>query len=257
MITSNTNKDTSIHAFLFKKAFIGIFLLSLMSMLFLSMSCHNEKKAAAGSSSENVLNLADFEETSLFDGKSMGQWKITDFAGKGDVIIEDGVLHLKRGNDMTGVTWSGPVIRMDYEISLQAMRVEGSDFFCALTFPVDSNSCSLVLGGWGGTTCGISNLDYYDAANNDTTSVYSFENSVWYNVKVEVRPNRLKAWVDGEQIVNVGITGRRIDTRFEVDMCKPLGIATWQTYGAIRNIKVKKLPPLTEAELKADEDSYF
>jgi hypothetical protein len=37
------------------------------------------------------------------------------------------------------------------------------------------------------------------------------------------------------------ITGRKIDTRIEVDMSQPLGIATWQTAGAIRNIRLQKL----------------
>ena len=47
---------------------------------------------------------------------------------------------------MTGITYTNPLPRTDYEVTLEAMRVEGSDFFCGLTFPVGSNSCSLVVG---------------------------------------------------------------------------------------------------------------
>jgi len=79
-------------------------------------------------------------ETSLFDGKELGQWEITDFGGQGNVYVKDGSIFLEMGNDMTGVTWAGPVVRMNYEITLEAMRVVGSDFFCGLTFPVDANS---------------------------------------------------------------------------------------------------------------------
>jgi hypothetical protein len=38
------------------------------------------------------------------------------------------------------------------------------------------------------------------------------------------------------------ITDRKIDTRAEMDMCQPMGVATWQTSGAVRNIHMRKLP---------------
>ena len=145
------------------------------------------------------------------------------------------------GNDMTGITWKGPLIRTNYEITLEAMRISGSDFFCGLTFPVGENPCSLILGGWGGSLCGLSNIDYYDAANNETTTFTSFENDKWYKVRLRVRPDRIEAWLDDEEIVNIEITGRKIDIRAEVDLSQPLGIATWQTGGAVRNILIRPL----------------
>lgn len=182
-------------------------------------------------------------ETSLFDGKTLGHWKITDFGGQGKVYVKDGAIFLEQGNDMTGVTWDGPLVRMNYEITLEAMRVSGSDFFCGLTFPVNDKCCSLILGGWGGTVCGLSNIDYYDAANNETTRMVSFENGKWYHVRLRVTPNRIQAWLaeEEDQLVDMDITGRKVDTRIEVDLSQPLGIATWQTAGAIRNIRLQKL----------------
>jgi len=183
-------------------------------------------------------------EISLFDGKTLGNWKITDFGGQGDVHIKDGAIYLETGNDMTGVTWDGPVVETNYEITLEAMRVSGSDFFCGFTFPVKDKSCSLILGGWGGSLCGLSNIDYYDAANNETTRFVSFENGKWYHVRLRVTPNRIQAWLqeEGEEpLVDIDITDRKIDTRAEMDMCQPMGVATWQTAGAIRNIRLRKL----------------
>ena len=180
-------------------------------------------------------------EISLFDGESLGQWKVTDFGGQGDVRVEDGQIVLERGNDLTGIVWTGPVVRMNYELTLEAKRVQGNDFFCGLTFPVDANCCSLILGGWGGSICGISNLDYYDAANNETTRVIDFEKDRWYGVRVRVTPGKIEAWLDDQQIVDVQTAGRVIDTRVEVDLSKPLGIATWQTTGAVRNVRLRKL----------------
>ncbi|MDT8302044.1 MAG: hypothetical protein RQ760_11215, partial [Sedimentisphaerales bacterium] len=42
-------------------------------------------------------------ETSLFDGKSLGQWEITDFGGQGKVYVKDGAIYMEMGNDMTGI----------------------------------------------------------------------------------------------------------------------------------------------------------
>ena len=183
-------------------------------------------------------------EISLFDGKTLGNWKITDFGGQGKVYVKDGSIYLEQGNDMTGITWAGPLVRMNYEITLEAMRVSGSDFFCGFTFPVNDKYCSLILGGWGGSLCGLSNIDYYDAANNETTRFVSFENNKWYHVRLRVTPNRIQAWLqeEGEEaLVDMDITGRKIDTRAEVDLCQPMGVATWQTAGAVRNIKLRKI----------------
>jgi len=184
-------------------------------------------------------------EISLFDGKTLGKWAITDFGGQGNVYVKEGSIFLEMGNDMTGINWTGPVVRMNYEISLEAKRVTGSDFFCGLTFPVGDNPCSLILGGWGGEVCGLSNLDYYDAANNETTRIISFEQGRWYYVRLRVTPNKIEAWVDDEKIVDVVTTDRKVDIRPEVDLSQPLGIATWQTAGAVRNIHLQTLTDLS------------
>jgi hypothetical protein len=180
-------------------------------------------------------------DRSLFDGKSLGQWKITDFGGQGSVYVKDGSIFLEMGNDMTGITWTGSVVRMNYEFSLEAMRVSGSDFFCGLTFPVGPNPCSLILGGWGGNICGLSNIDYYDAANNETTRVVNFENGRRYYVRLRVTSDKIEAWLDDKKLIDMTTTDRHISIRPEVDLSQPLGIATWRTTGAVRNIQLRKL----------------
>ena len=88
----------------------------------------------------------------LFDGKTLTNWKPTKFMGEGAVKVENGQIILETGSDLTGITWTGPELpKTNYEIALQAMRVEGRDFFAGVTFPVDDSFCSLILGGWGGT----------------------------------------------------------------------------------------------------------
>ncbi len=180
----------------------------------------------------------------MFDGKSLGKWQVSDFFAGGRVCVEDGAIFIEKssaGGYMQGINWTGPIVKMNYEITLEAKRVEGSDFFCGLTFPVGERPCTLILGGWGGTLCGLSSLDYYDASENETTTFIDFNSNQWYKVRLRVTHDRIQAWLDEEQLVDVDTTDKFIDIRFECEPSLPLGIATYNTTGAIRNIRLQKL----------------
>ena len=187
----------------------------------------------------NALNEA--KGTRLFDGETLGQWESTDFGGRGSVYVFDDAIYMAMGNSATGITWKGPLIRMNYELTLEAMRDDGFDFFCGLTFPVGENHCSLILGGWGGSLVGLSSIDGNDASHNETTQVISFENFTWYHVRLRVTSDKIIVWLDNEEIINVVTTGRKVNIRSELDFSKPLGIATWNTIGAVRNIYMRPL----------------
>ncbi|MBM4002966.1 MAG: DUF1080 domain-containing protein [Planctomycetes bacterium] len=178
----------------------------------------------------------------LFDGKSLDGWLITDFGGQGEVTVEDGRLLIDFGQPMSGITSKKKDFpKSDYEISLEAMRVDGGDFFCGLTFPVKESHCSFIVGGWAGSVVGISSIDGQDASENETTQVMRFENKKWYKIRVRVRPEKLEAWIDDKQMVDQDIKGRRISTRSEVNPSKPLGISTYLTRAAIRDFKYRLL----------------
>ena len=130
---------------------------------------------------------------------------------------------------------------INYEISLDAMRVEGSDFFCGLTFLVKEDPCSLIVGGWGGGVVGLSSLDGQDASNNDTTKYMNFDNGRWFAIRVRVMPERIQCWIDNDPVVDVETKDRRISIRPEVEASRPLGIAAWSTKAALKNIRLRKL----------------
>jgi len=179
------------------------------------------------------------EWRSLFDGQTLKGWAITDFAGHGEVRVEDGAIILGNGV-MTGVTWTSNIPRMSYAVELEASRVDGSDFFCGLTFPVGTNPCSLIVGGWGGSLVGLSSLDGEDASSNETTKFMTFENKRWYKIRLVVKPSTIQAWIDGEKMVDVVTTDRRISIRMEVEQSVPFGVASWSTTGALRNIRIRQ-----------------
>lgn len=178
---------------------------------------------------------------SLFDGATLGAWEQTSFGGEGPVRVRDGTIVLEFGDPLTGITWTGDLPRIDYEIALEAMRMAGTDFFCGLTFPVGETSCSLILGGWGGTTVGLSTIDGMDASQNETSQEIRFEDNRWYAVRVRVVTGRITAWLDEKPVVDVDTEGKRIGIRPEVDPSRPLGIASYRTRAALRAIRLRRV----------------
>jgi hypothetical protein len=179
--------------------------------------------------------------TSLFDGRTLKGWKSTDFGGEGTVEVKDGAILLGVGNDLTGVNYRLPVPTRNFEVSLEARRVDGSDFFCGLTFPVKKDPCSLIIGGWGGGVCGLSSIDGLDASENSTTKFREFENGRWYTIRLRVTDAKIEAWIDKEQIINQSLAGKRISIRSEVEASRPFGIASFRTLAALRNIRLREI----------------
>jgi hypothetical protein len=178
----------------------------------------------------------------LFDGKTLTNWRPTKFVGEGPVKVENGQIILEAGSDLTGITWSGRELpTTNYELSLQAMRVQGRDFFAGVTFPVADSFCSLILGGWGGQVIGLSSINGMDASENDTSQSMEFESGRWYDVRIRVTSAKIQAWLDNREIISVNIEGNEISTRIEVDKSKPLGIASWRTKAALRQIRLRRL----------------
>ena len=178
----------------------------------------------------------------MFDGQTLAGWRETPFAGHGEVRCQDGVIVLNMGDPFTGINWTNPFPKMNYEVALDAMRVMGSDFFCGLTVPVGTNFCSLIVGGWGGSLVGISSLDGMDASENETTKFTSFDTGRWYRIRLRVTEKKIEAWIDKEKLVDVGTTGRRISVRAgDIELSEPFGLAAWQTTAALREIKYRRV----------------
>jgi len=185
----------------------------------------------------------------LFDGKTLDNWKVPAFGGEGEVKVTDGAIVMAMGNNMTGVTYTGTVPRIDYELTLEGKRISGNDFFATTTFPVGKDPCSFVTGGWGGTVIGLSCIDFYDASDNATTKFSDFKTGQWYRFRIRVTKAKIEVWVDGDKVVDQAVPGHKISIRDEVDLNQPLGLATYSTEGAVRNIRLRQLRPAEVAEM--------
>ncbi|RME68735.1 MAG: DUF1080 domain-containing protein, partial [Verrucomicrobia bacterium] len=153
-------------------------------------------------------------EAVLFDGTSLAGWRVIDFPEHGPVrLTGEGWLEIGMGPGLSGVVFTGEVPNLDFEISLEARRVEGGDFFCGLTVPVGESHCTLVVGGWGGSLVGISSIDGLDASENETQRMMRFERGRWYRIRMRVTAGRLMAWIDERLVVAADIEGRRVSLR--------------------------------------------
>ncbi len=182
----------------------------------------------------------------LLDGKTLRGWRIVEkdtYKKHGAVTVHQGAILLKAGTPATGVAYTGPLPRIDYEISFKAKRVGGNDFFCGLTFPVEKSYCTLILGGWGGGVTGLSNVDGYAANDNAAAGYVQFKNGTWYHVRLRVGRDKIEAWVDRRKIVDLKTEDHKFGIWFEQEPVRPLGIGTWHTAAALKDIRLRRLTP--------------
>jgi len=157
---------------------------------------------------------------------------------------EPGTLRLQWGESLSAAKWTGPPLSPPFEIELEARRIDGTDFFCGLTFPARSSgeSVTWIVGGWGGSLVGISSIDGKDAAENETALHRPFEKERWYRLRLRRQKERIDAWIDGEQVLGIDTTGRKLSLRpGPIDCCAPFGLATWQSTGEFRNLRWRPL----------------
>jgi hypothetical protein len=214
------------------------------AMVFLAAGCARQSAVEpvppAAASTAAAASPHVFASGPMFDGRTLTGWTSTDFSDRGTVTVTNGEIQLGLGY-MTGITWTNDLPRMGYEISLDAKRVQGSDFFCGLTFPVGTNYLSLIVGGWGGGVIGLSSVDGMNASENETTSYMNFVNGRWHHIRLRVEPEKIQAWIDEDRVVDLETTGKSFSIRIEMETSKPLGIATWNTAAALKNIQLRKL----------------
>ena len=168
-------------------------------------------------------------------------WSKSNFGSNGEIGFEPNLLKLNMGDPITGITWNKSFPKKNYEITLEAKRTQGNDFFCGLTFPVNENFCSLIVSGWGGMVTGLSNLDGLDASENKTTKILDFENNRWYKIRLRVSETFIQVWLDNKELIKIDHTQHKISIRPKVDPSKPLGLATFYTSAEYRNFHCRRV----------------
>jgi type 1 glutamine amidotransferase len=179
----------------------------------------------------------------LFNGKDIKDWQINNFGGAGEVKVEEGKIVIGMGVALTGIKRTNDLLKSNYEVEVQAMKIDGNDFFCALTFPVKDANATLVVGGWGGSLVGLSSIDGMDASENEYTQYLKFDNNKWYTIRLRVTDKKIQAWIDKDRVIDADIAGKKISMRpGEIEDAAPFGISTYQTTAAVREVKIRTIP---------------
>src|SRR4051812_32197022 len=187
----------------------------------------------------------------LFNGKDLTDWRQSNFGGDPETTVEDGKIVIPMGERLSGITYTGKdVPKANYEVELEARKVDGNDFFVGLTFPVAESHASLILGGWGGSVCGISSLDDEDASDNETRKTLRFKKGQWYKVRLRVEGERIQAWLDEQPLIDVSTKGRKVGIRDEVGPSRPFGLATFATTAEIKSVRIREI---SDASTKGHE----
>jgi hypothetical protein len=206
--------------------------------LILILSCRNGQKE------QKLIRMEDSEKSDssfIFNGRSLDGWEITNFGPQGPVYVSGGEIILGMGDGCTGITWKNAFPGINYKVTLEAKKIDGNDFFCGMTFPVGKNPCTLIIGGWGGTTVGLSSINGLDASENETTTLQRFDKDRWYKISLIVKTDTIKALIDNVVVVNFATGDKKLSIRPEVELSKPFGIASWRTTAALRNIRVNTI----------------
>lgn len=217
---------------------VGARSLAFITVLILCCCSGTVKKDKNKQDQSGNARLPVSDSTYLFNGKDLDGWEVTNFGPQGPVYVSGNEIVLGTGDGCTGITWKRSFPEINYMVTLEARRISGNDFFCGITFPVGKDPCTLIVGGWGGSTVGLSSIDGMDASENETTSLKSFETDRWYRICLIVSEDTIKALIDNVAVVNFRRGNKKLSIRPEVDLSRPFGIATWKTTAALRNIRL-------------------
>lgn len=194
-----------------------------------------------------MLALSLHGQINLFNGKDLTGWKRAEIIDNGEIkVLPNGIVECGVGRPISGIAYTNKFPTMNYELSLEAMRVEGDDFFIALTIPVEKSFCTVIIGGWGGGLCGLSSYDGGDAANNQWAQGLTLKNNQWYKLVVRVTTCVLQISLD-KDLYTARVEfddSRRLSLRFgDMEKTTPLGLATYETKAHWRNFT---MTPITE-----------
>lgn len=199
--------------------------------------CHSNQQVKRDS------NQSDQNEWILFNGKILDNWEIIDFSLQSSIHIEKDSIIFKRSNATRGIKWLRDIPAINYEVTLEVMRMEGIDLFCGLTFPIYEDVMTLVIGDYGGSVVGLSCIDGVYALNNETCIMRSFQDNHWYHIRLRVTDKAVLAWIDGKEMVHFLLEDHELSLLSKFAFFYPFGIACGRTKTALRNIQVRTISP--------------
>jgi len=180
----------------------------------------------------------------LFDGKTMKGWiplEKTDYDMDSHAEVTNSYIRLAKGVPYSAVIIDAKFPKTNYEIKLRAKRLERDDIFCGILFPVKETYCSGVFGGWGNWIVGLSCVDELFADENSAGETMHFDNNEWYEIRLRVTDDYIKAWVHNTEVIYQELKGHRISPYPGLEMFGPFAFFTYDTAAAYDRIEFRRL----------------
>jgi serine/threonine-protein kinase len=192
-------------------------------------------------------SLADKHQTAwqdLFDGRTLDGWRVVEdapeFAKHGTVLPRGRELIFEKGDPATGIAWTREVRRVDYEISLEAMRERGTGSLCEVFFPFKDEYCKLAVAGDNTMVC-LELVDDRPGPQNATQRKFACQDGRWYRIRLRVTAAAIEAWVDDEKMVDFDPARHKLSLHPYQFPLRPFGLRTWNSAAAIRNLRLRQL----------------
>jgi len=158
---------------------------------------------------EASAEFADIEVTK--DGEVLFSDDFTEDNGcwqtyNGNWGVKDGV-YAQDGDGQNTFSFTGDLSWTDYTLTCRARKTGGREGFMLAVYGKDNhNNIRWNVGGWGNTRHAVQFLYEGNFLEYGTGVAGSVETGRWYDVKVEVKGDSIKCYLDGELIHDVTIT---------------------------------------------------
>lgn len=136
-----------------------------------------------------VLYLQDFQNGAPgFEAKA-GSWKVADG------------IYTQSGGDQPAQTFVGDANWTDYDLTLRARKTAGAEGFLVPFRVRDAdNYLWWNVGGWSNSRSRIQRVQGGSASEVGDNSPFTVESNRWYELKIEVRGDQIRAYADGKLI---------------------------------------------------------
>jgi len=181
----------------------------------------------------------------LFDGKSTKGWEVLEggiFVRNWSAHVDQGRLIIEAGNPYAGIAVSGEFPSDNYEVALEAMRVDGKSEFATLNFPIGASRCNLNIASHAsGNVVGLNHVDDRQVQMNETLRTIAFVQGRWYRIRVRVTIPAIQVWIDDEKIVDIGRAGHTFRPSDGYPPLSTFAVASYATRSALGNIRLRRL----------------
>ena len=150
---------------------------------------------------------------------------------------------VRRGNEIRQTGTSSDIVKTfghsdwnHYEITLDARKLSGNEGFLVLFYVHNATHfCWLNIGGWGNTQDAIQQaIGQHNPMALVMHPTIHVKKGHWYHVRLRCNGPHIQAWVDGKKCFDYRLKGAANDSG-------KIGIGTWQTQVAFKNITVKSI----------------